>query len=332
MSTTKYQVLHRYMNEGTNTPITNKMDMKYVETMEFYTDPDHMIFSTNESDKAIAIDVQQEMISYGNSGDNPKANMIFAYDGTKKIKHKKWIKEDVGYVVDDWTRIARSKIGNQLDYTKEFTTIDKATPEDGGTVICTKAVFDKYFPTTIMVAANNNLADAGTKDNPYFTETKIQEMIIKATFFKIKTFNWTEHVSPSTMVAVYGIGGTKYYTGPVAIGGNHLVRTMIQTSVQGAATPYMAQLEATNLYTNVTIVQNQIETGLIPGHYEEVNTYPYLIKDTYKRIQLSPWFVNCTTCSLDAALSKAKILVDMIGLDNVKLIKIVPFGQFIKIQ
>ena len=332
MSTTKYQVLHRYMNEGTNTPIINTMDVKYVETMELYTDPDHKIFSTDEGDKAEAIDTQQELISKGNSGDNPKANMIFAFDGTKKIKHKKWIVEATGYIIGDYTKIDRKKIGNQYDFTKEFTTIDKATVEDGGIVICTKAVFDKYFPATITVAATNNLADAGTVDNPYFTEAKIQTMITEATPFKLNTFNWKDHTSPSTTVSAYGTGGTKYFTGPVAIGGNNLIKTTIQTAITGKAGVYMAQLEEDNLYTNVTIKTTQIETGKIPAHYEEVNTYPYLIKDTYKRIQLSPWFVNCTTCSLDIALAKAKILVDMIGLGNVKLIKVVPFGQFIKIQ
>jgi len=317
------------MNEGTNTAIINKMDAKYVETMEFYTDPDHMIFSTNEIDKATAIDAQQEMISYGNSGDNPKANMIFAYDGTKKVKHKKWIPEAVGYVVGDYTKIARSKIGNQYDFSKEFTTIDKATPEDGGIVICNKAVFDKYFPATITVVTNNNYADSGTKENPFYTEAKMQSMVTNATPFKLKTFDWKEHTSPSLTITT-NQQNVKYYTGLVAVGGNIMKKQSVPTTP--IVTMAMCSTENTYLYGGVTIATTQVETGTIPGHYEETNSYPYLIKDTYKRIQLSPWFVNCTTCSLDAALTKARILVDMIGLDNVKLIKIVPFGQFVKIQ
>ena len=47
---------------------------------------------------------------------------------------------------------------------------------------------------------------------------------------------------------------------------------------------------------------------------------------------MSPWFVHATYGSLDAALDKARVLIDMIGFDNVKLIKIVPFDQFVKIQ
>lgn len=330
MSTTKYQLLHRYMNEGTNTVITNKMDSKYAEAMEFYTDPDHMIFSTNEIDKAIAIDAQQEMISYGNSGDNPKANMIFAYDGTKKVKHKKWIPEATGYIVRDYTKIARSKIGNRDDFSKEFTTIDKVTPEDGGTVICTKAVFDKYFPATIIVATGNSGADAGTSLNPFFSEAKMDSMVTNSTFFKLTTEGYKEHTSPSNKVS--DKNDVSFYTGPVAIGGNRMKRNTISEWSSSSYPLFSQMADEANLYKDVTVKPTQVATGLIPGHYEEVNSYPYLIKDTYKRIQLSPWFVNCTTCSLDAALTKAKILVDMIGLDNVKLIKIVPFGQFVKIQ
>ena len=328
MSTTKYQLLHRYMNEGTNTAITNNMSMKYDEAMEFYTDPDHRIFSTNEIDRAAAIDAQQEMISNGNSGDNPKANMIFAYDGTKKIKHKKWVSELPGYIIRDYTKISRSKIGNRGDYSKEFTTIDKATPEDGGTVICVKAVFDKYFPATVTVVTNNNLADAGTGENKFYSEAKIQKLITDATPFKLATSGWAAHAAKSEVITSYG--GTPYYAGPVAVGGNNTTRRTIYT--YGSTVNSVCSTEEMFMYGVFTVTKEQVLMGVIPGHYEDVNSYPYLIKDTYKRIQLSPWFVNCTTCSLEAALIKAKILVDMTGLDNVKLIKLVPFGQFVKIQ
>ena len=47
---------------------------------------------------------------------------------------------------------------------------------------------------------------------------------------------------------------------------------------------------------------------------------------------MSPWFVHATYGSLEAALEKAKTLVDMLGIENIKLIKVVPFDQFIKIS
>lgn len=62
------------------------------------------------------------------------------------------------------------------------------------------------------------------------------------------------------------------------------------------------------------------------------NGYPYVVKDTYVRIPMSPWFLSSCHGSLDAAVEKCKKLVDMLGIDNVKLVKLVPFDQFIRIR
>lgn len=331
MAATKYQVLYRYVNEATNTPITNSMDNKYETVREFYTDPDHKIFSTDPVVQATATDEQQQMISYGNSSENPKTNMLFAYDGTKKIKHQKWIVEVTGYVVRDWKQLQRSKIGNQGDFSKDFTTLNAATPEDGGLVVCTEAVMRKYFPRTITVVSDNSLADAGTPTNPYYSKEKMEKLITDATFFALNTEGYAAHCSASNTVTLsndrWGDSRTMYYTGPIAIEGNAMSR---QTGYGGSST--WGQRNNNNLYSKVTITQAQIETTQIPGHYEDAQDAPYLIIDTYKRIQLSPWFVNCTCGSLESALTKARTLVDMLGIENVKLIKLVPFDQFIKIK
>lgn len=333
MAATKYQVLYRYVNEATNTPITNSMDNEYETVREFYTDPDHKIFSTDPVVQATATDEQQQMISYGNSSENPKTNMLFAYDGTKKIKHQKWIVETTGYVVRDWSQLQRSKIGNQGDFTKEFTTINAATPEDGGLVVCTEAVMRKYFPRTITVVSDNSLADAGTPSNPYYSEAKINKLITDSTFFALNTNGYSDHTSASLTRNIWSSGPsynknyTIIFTGPIAIGGNNMSTISYNTGDRG-----YGQSNANNLYGSVTVTQSQIETTQIPGHYEDAQDAPYLIIDTYKRIQLSPWFVNCTCGSLESALTKARTLVDMLGIENVKLIKLVPFDQFIKIK
>ena len=130
MATTKYQLLYRYMNESTNTPITNDASNEYIKAEEFYT-IDHKIEAS--SDETVKIEGEydkEEMISYGNNPANPKNNMIFAYDGTKKINHKKWIDEVPGcYVVRDWQSLDRRLIGNRGDYSKDFTTINGESPE-----------------------------------------------------------------------------------------------------------------------------------------------------------------------------------------------------------
>ena len=325
MATTKYQVLYRYINEATNTAITNSTDSDYEPVCEFYVDPGHKIFATDPLIQGEATDEQQEIISYGNSSENPKNNMLFAYNGTKKVKHKKWVNETTGYVVKDWKRIKRSSIGNQGDFTKEFTTINAATPEDGGTVICTETVMKKYFKPGVIVS-NNSKADAGTDTNPYYTEDKIWELVEEYSPFSFTKYSTGQ--SSTYSLTVNWLGDTqRYYIGPVAIGANNM-----KTYYGYSGATVFGQPNANNLYSNVNLAYTDIEQISIPGHYEDQMGSPYLIMDTYKRIQLSPWFVNCTCSSLESALTKAKSLVEVIGMSNVKIIKVVPFDQFIKIK
>lgn len=334
MAATKYQLLYRYISEATNTAITNSMINDYKKTEEIYT-IDHKIESTDPMMQAEAEDEKEEMISYGNSPDNPKNDMVFAYDGTKKVRHTKWVPEVKGcYVVRDWQRIDRNLIGNRGDYSKDFITINGESPEMGGTVVCRNlSINAKYFPRTITVVSDNSLADKGTPINPYYSEAKINSLITEATFFKLNTSGYGDHTSPSRSVRIqtgtsYGdpVYGATAYTGPIAIGQNNM------TNCSRGYNTVWGSWSSENLYSSITITPSQIETVDVPGHYEETTNYPYIIKDTYKRIQMSPWFVHATYGSLEAALERAKTLVDMIGLENVKLIKVVPFDQFVKIQ
>ena len=67
-------------------------------------------------------------------------------------------------------------------------------------------------------------------------------------------------------------------------------------------------------------------------YYDEEYKFPFMIVDTYERVSFSPWFVAHTCGSLESAIDKAKIIVNHIGLNNVKIIKVVPFDQKIKIK
>lgn len=333
MAATKYQLLYRYINEATNIPITNETTDEYVPVREFYAYPDHAIFSSDTTIKAEAEDAQQEMIASANDPSNIKTNMLFAFEGTKKVRHKKWVPDETGYVVRDWKSIPRSKIGNRGDFTKDFTTLNGATPEDGGVVVCKVGVFKKYFPATITVVSNNSLADAGSHSNPYYTASKMNQLITESTIFQLNTTGYTDHASPSNSAThrkSYSDYVT-YYTGPVAIEGNNMVNHTYPT-YSGSPITVFCQENNKNLYSKVTIQQSQVQTTTIPGHYEDTTEDPYLVIDTYKAIPMSPWFVHATYGSLEAALTKAKTLVDMLGIENIKLIKLVPFDQFIKIS
>ena len=327
MAATKYQILYRYINEATNTPITNSTDNKYELVREFYTDPDHKIFFDNDPvAQAEATNEQQELISFGNSGDNPKNNMLFAYDGTKKIRHPKWVPAETGYIVRDWKRLKRNIIGNQGDFTKEFTTIDALTPEDGGTVVCTKKIFDKYFPNTIVAT------DIGGN----YTSEQIKEMITESTMFAVNLdLPLKDFMTPSergTTYMHYSNSYYTYYTGPIVIDRELENITLYKQWSSVSYGTVKGSTDDTNLCSQIIVKPTQVQTTTMPGHYEESLEPPYLIVDTYKRIQLSPWFVNCTCASLESAVSKARTLVEMLGIENVKLIKLVPFDQFIKIK
>lgn len=66
--------------------------------------------------------------------------------------------------------------------------------------------------------------------------------------------------------------------------------------------------------------------------FDEVNQWPYMIIDVYERVWFSPWFAVHTCGSLASALEKAKLIVNAIGIDNVKIIKLVSIDQYIKIK
>lgn len=68
------------------------------------------------------------------------------------------------------------------------------------------------------------------------------------------------------------------------------------------------------------------------GKFDAKNNWPYVIMDIYERVWFSPWFSVHVTGSLNSALEKAKLLVSAIGIENVKIIKLVALDQFIKIR
>ena len=350
MAATKYQLLYRYINEATNIPITDESTEEYIPVREFYT-MDHSIFASDVQIKATAEDEQQEMIANANDPSNVKTNMLFAFEGTKKVRHKKWTPEEPGYIVRDWSQILRSKIGNRGDFTKEFTTLNAPTPEDGGIVVCKKKVFDKYFPATIDCKITPDGGDLSNSYGKYYSPSYIKSLIINSTMFELEdTKDLSIYMKPAEQ-STYWNGDEKY----VKKKGYQKVLidyypSSSNFSYDGKTEPLMMptheskhlgqpetgpngyKKETKGLSTGATIKPNQIKTTTIEGHYEDTTEYPHLVIDTYKAIPMSPWFVHATYGSLEAALEKAKTLVDMLGIENIKLIKIAPFDQFIKIS
>lgn len=335
MAATKYQLLYRYINEATNIAITNEGDGEYKPVREFYAYPDHAIFSDDSQTKADAEDEQQQMIADANDPSNVKTNMLFAYDGTKRIRHQKWIAAQTGYVVRDWQSLTRSKIGNRGDYSKDFTTLGSATPENGGTVVCTATVFKKQFPSTINCGITPAGGDLSNAYGKYYSKAYFWQKIIESTIFQLADTTDISLYKTKSKQQRYFDGTTYYYVYPSDVNFSYDDGATVPQhfSEKNSSAQQIDGYETdTNLATGATIQPSHVLTTEIPGHYEDTTEYPYLIIDTYKSIPMSPWFVYATYGSLEAALEKAKTLVDMLGMENIKLIKIVPFDQFIRIS
>lgn len=323
MAATKYQVLYRYMNENMNVAITNDQSSTYEEVCEFYTDPDHRIFSEDIVAQTEELEKQQQIITNANKADNPKNDMLFVYNGTEKIPHKKYIEKQTGYVVKHWELISRSEIGDRGDFTKNYTTIGAATPEDGGTVVCTQKVFESKCPATTILTSSG-----------IYTSLQLSEMLDNSTIFKLKDEDWRSHATESPYRAAY----SERYNGGTFVGNLYTGKVYVDGAEKYIKSGYdyydlvTGSTDGNNTFTDIKYTRDDIETIEIEGHYEDTPENPYLVKDTYKRIEMSPWLINCTTGSLTAALEKAKKIIDMIGIENVKIIKLVEIDQFIKIK
>lgn len=64
------------------------------------------------------------------------------------------------------------------------------------------------------------------------------------------------------------------------------------------------------------------------GHNAQI---PYVYYERMKRIKVDPWFLFSTHASLNAAMAKAKELINILGKDAVKIGKVVPLDQYIEI-
>ena len=322
MAATKYQILYRYTNPNSNQFIINDTDTKHKSVFEFYHNQ-HKIEVGLDEEKLEANNEKSKMIIEGNSTANDNYSMLFKFTGTKRINKKIWIPETIGYVIRDKNAV-KNLVTRAVDgdFSGDYLLME-GDSIDNGVVVAKKNISNK-----ITVCSDSKLAANGT----HFTTSELQKIIINATIYKLK----------STSLEVYKKGnelknltrsGPSYdysYSNPVYIG-PVFIDEMPATKSGNYATAY-GVLNKVNACTTVEINAADIETYVIPAHYEEIGDYPYAICDTYERIEQSPWCILSTHGSLNSALEKAKAVVKSVGIDNVKLIKVVPTEQFIKIN
>lgn len=324
MAATKYQVLYRYTNPNSNQFITNDVESKYNSVLEFYHD-EHKIAVGLDDEILDANNEKSELIINGNNTANDNYNMLFKFTGTKRINKKVWLPESTGYVIRDKKAIkdltTRAVDG---DYSGDYLLMEGDTIENG--VVVAK----NNIPKDITVIEDESLAS----NKNYYTTEEVKNLIIEATIYKLASIeDITSYKVAGIVKSIsgytdeHGYHSTQdVYEGPVFIdevpaskSGNH-------------ATSSRCVTDKNNSCSKIRIQPSHIETYTIPAHYEESADYPYVICDTYDRVEQSPWFILSTHGSLTSALEKTKAIVKSVGIENVKLIKIVPTEQFIKIN
>lgn len=402
---TMYRLFYRYVNPSTGTPITN--DSKYTPTEEFYT-TDHKSALTAKTlqefdkdgyallQKHNNIDEEeyarkmvneatknQEAMITENRSNQDKANNLYVYDGTKKVYHKKFIPEQLGYLVRDWDRVPAAQIpSGPDDYSKDFVIMGGIKlGVDNAFLVCKPERIDNYFKDIVIDPNSKNTQDIITykgiainKQNVVIDD--IDEIIHQKTYFewnnnlqeeretyykeskiipnqsnKITTDTGDELILINTRTYSDNYSsGTRYY---IVFYNNDKTKLSKLSDIDNCITNYtprhdgssytsytgysveaLQKMGLTNLRwgNSVTVDKTVLIRYAIPEHYEEIGADPYYIKDTYKKIDLSPWMLHSIHHSLESGLNMARKLVSKVGIENVRLVKNVPVDQFIKIK
>ena len=335
MAETKYQVLYRYVNPNSNQLVTND-DNKYNNVFEFYHDK-HKISIGTQAEQLIASKEKSELITEGNSTANDNYSMLFKFTGTKRINKREWVPKSMGYVIRNKDAI-RDLITRAVDgdYSGQYLLIEGDSIENGIVVAKTNPV-----STNISVEQIDSANKLFFKDDDELKNAIINKTIAQLNTTVIDDFSSLSRYIPYTPTGQTPTPGGVYNIN-IKLGYDFAVGSInYRTGISSYATVKKALQEAAynNVvasggqgFTSVTITPSHVQTYEIPAHYEEVADYPYVLVDTYEKIEQSPWFVLSSHGSLSSALEKIKAIVKTVGVDNVKLIKIVPTDQFVKIN
>lgn len=360
MAATTYQILYRATNFNTGIVISNNPSVQVEHLSELYHN-EHKIVTGNAKEKKMATDKKSDNIINGNDASNVKYAQLYQYSGTKRVSKWDWIPETTGYVIRDYSKI-RDKITNTNfgdeygDYSGDYLLFEGDTPENGIVVAKVNPMFKENpdNPTNAFEIKNNSLAKNGTF---YKDPEEIKQLLINSTIGQI---DWEEH---PWLVTLNGLlqggpdGKSKYFTLQPQINstGDTIHYHDLSVFVGGVFSPspyyYATSYNPSKIYdylprgtvemgissgrfpcTKVTLSPAYIKTYKIPGHWEESSETPYAIHDKYEKVAQEPWFPFSTEHSLEKALDKARGLVEKIGLENVKLVKVVPTDQFLKIK
>jgi hypothetical protein len=362
MAATKYQILYRATNKDTGITISNKSSVQVEHLAELYHDK-HKILKGNEKEKKQAIDKKNNDIINGNDANNVKYTQLYQYSGTKRVRKLYWVPETIGYVIRDFDKI-RDKITNTNfgdeygDYSGDYLLFEGDTPENGVVVSRVNPMIEENFDTNGVFEIKNN--DLAENKSFYSNTNEVKQILVDSTIGQI---DWEKHPWVISLNGVLNGGADgqskyfilekqtnrsssttttlNYYNLSVFIGG-----TFNPTPYSSSTSNYINPKEIYDFLpkgtveagfgqgrfpcTKVVLNPGYIKTYKIPGHWEESYEAPYAIQDVYEKVAQEPWFPYSTEHSLEKALEKASALIEKIGLENVKLVKVVPTNQFLK--
>ena len=360
MGATTYQILYRATNFNTGIVISNNPSVHAEHLAELYHDK-HKIANGTVKEKKDATDKKSNDIIDGNDANNVKYAQLYQYSGTKRISKWDWIPETTGYVIRDFDKI-RDQITNTNfgdehgDYSGDYLLFEGDTPENG-IVVAKQNPMIKENPSSPIGAFEIKNNDYAANGIFYKDPEEIKQLLINSTIAQIdwKTHPWIISLNgllnggPSGSSQYFTLEPQKnargdtvhYYNLAVYVGGvfspspyyfslsyspdkvyDYLPRSTVES---GIASGRFA-------CTKVTLHPDYIKTYKIPGHWEESSEAPYVVHDVYEKVAQEPWFPYSTEHSLEKALEKSRTLVEKIGLENVKLVKVVPTDQFLKIK
>jgi hypothetical protein len=360
MAATTYQILYRATNLNTGITISNDPSVKVEHLIEMYHEK-HKMMNGNEKEKMEATNKKSKDIIDGNDANNVKYAQLYQYSGTKRINKLNWIPETTGYVIRDYDKI-RSKITNTNfgdehgDYTGDYLLFEGDTPENGVVVAKNNHMIEENpnNESHTFEIKNNSLAENGIF---YKDLNEVKELLVNSTIGQI---DWEQHPWLTTLNGII-LGGSdgqskyfvlesqkndsgdtiNYYNLSVYIGNVFTPNARYFSNSYHPKEVYDYLPRNTNesgvpagrfACSKITLNPSYIKTYKIPGHWEASSETPYSIHDIYEKVAQEPWFPYSTEHSLEKALEKSRTLIEKIGLENVKLIKVVPTDQFLNIK
>ena len=190
-------------------------------------------------------------------------------------------------------------------------------------------------PTDNRQVVNDSEYYLGSQDNSIFGAVYI-DYPMTGNVIDVNNGTLPEYDSKGKGYSLNNVNMTLQFQVPVASGTNNnpvnKYKGYVVSLATGSEDAQLDWLDHPRMGVSISIKKANIETTTIPGHYVESSDNPYMVKDCYERIESSPWVINSTCSSLEGALEKAKKLIVMLGIENVKVIKNVAIDQFIKVR